>query len=78
AAKMLAALGHEVSALGVARLYRGLVDVMVIDEADRVLAPRIEALGMRCVAVPTLMTDDAAKAALARATLEAASQVRRG
>jgi len=51
---------------------------MVIDEAGRVLAPRIEALGMRCVAVPTLRTDDAAKAALARATLEAASQVRRG
>ncbi len=77
AAAMLAALGHEVSALGVARLYRGLVDVMVIDEADAHLAPAIEALGMRCAAVPTLMTDDAAKDALARATLEAARQARR-
>lgn len=75
AAKMLASLGHEVSAVGVARLYRGLIDVMVIDEADASLVPAIEALGMRCVAVPTLMTDDAAKAALARATLAAADLV---
>lgn len=72
AAKMLASLGHEVSALGVARLYRGLVDVMVIDREDRDLVPRIEELGMRCVAVPALMTDAAAKAALARAVLAAA------
>lgn len=77
AAKMLASLGHEVSALGVARLYRGLVDVMVIDEADAELVPAVEALGMACLAVPTLMADAAAKAALARATLVAAERVRR-
>ena len=47
AANMLATLGHEVSALGVARLYAGLVDGMVIDETDRDLAPDIELLGMR-------------------------------
>jgi LPPG:FO 2-phospho-L-lactate transferase len=44
--RMLASLGHEVSAAGVAALYAGLVDGIVIDEADAALAPRIEALGM--------------------------------
>jgi LPPG:FO 2-phospho-L-lactate transferase len=72
AGKMLASLGHEVSALGVARLYRGLVDVMVIDAVDAALVPAVEALGMRCVAVPTMMTDAATKAALARDVLAAA------
>lgn len=73
AAKMLASLGHEVSALGVARLYAGLglVDVMVIDEADAALRPAVEALGLRCVVTPTLMTGDAEKEALARAVLAA-------
>ena len=47
AAKILAELGHEVSALAVARHYQGLIDGMVIDEADVALAPAIEALGMR-------------------------------
>ena len=39
AAQMLATLGHEVSALGVARLYAGLIDGLVIDEIDRELVP---------------------------------------
>lgn len=72
AGRMLASLGHEVSALGVARIYAGLVDVMIIDEADRALAPAIEALGLRCAVTQTLMSDGASKAALARAVIEAA------
>ena len=44
---MLTSLGHESSALGVARLYEGLVERFVIDEADAALAPAIErGLGM--------------------------------
>ena len=39
-------LGHESSALGVARLYAGMVDRFVLDEADAQLAPAVEALGM--------------------------------
>ena len=38
--RMLASLGHESSALGVARLYAGLADRFVVDEADAALAPR--------------------------------------
>ncbi len=71
AAKMLATLGHEVSAVGVARIYAGLIDVMVIDEQDRALAPQVEALGMRCLVTDTMMTSDIRKAELARDVLSA-------
>jgi LPPG:FO 2-phospho-L-lactate transferase len=55
AAKMLETLGHEVSALGVARFYAGLIDGFVIDEIDRDSCPAIEALGLRVLATSTVM-----------------------
>lgn len=76
AAKMLTSLGHEVSAVGVARIYAGLVDVMVIDDQDAALAPAVEALGMRCVVTDTIMTSPAKKAALARTVVAAAGTAR--
>ncbi len=57
AANMLATLGHDVSALGVARIYAGLVDGLVIDEVDADLAPGIELLGMRVLTTATVMGD---------------------
>ncbi len=66
AASMLASLGHEVSAVGVAAIYRDLIDVMVIDEQDRALAPQVEALGLDCAVTDTMMTSPERKAALAR------------
>ena len=69
--RMLAALGEEVSALGVARRYVGLADAFVIDRADAALAPDVERLGMRAVVAESVMTDDVSRAALARAVLEA-------
>lgn len=71
AAKMMQSLGHEVSAVGVASIYRGLIDVMVIDEQDRELAPRIEGLGMRCHVTDTMMTSTERKAELAASVLRA-------
>ncbi len=76
AAAMLASLGHEVSAVGVAALYRGLVDLFVLDTADAALAPRVEALGMRTLVTETLMTDGPRKAALAAAVVAALEAVR--
>jgi LPPG:FO 2-phospho-L-lactate transferase len=70
AARMLASLGHEVSAAGVAAYYRDLIDVLVIDEVDRELAGRIEALGIRTAITNTLMKTDEHRAALARFTIE--------
>ncbi|MGD9933539.1 MAG: 2-phospho-L-lactate transferase [Dehalococcoidia bacterium] len=74
AAKMLASLGHEVSAVGVARIYEGLIDTMVIDTEDAALKAEVEGLGMRCVVTNTWMTDDERKRDLATAVLEAARQ----
>ncbi len=69
--RMLAALGEEVSAVGVARRYIDLVDVFVVDEADAALVPAVERLGMRAVVTATVMTDDASRASLARTVLDA-------
>ena len=69
--RMLASLGHESSALGVARGYAGLIDAFVIDRVDATLAPDIEALGMGVVVTDTVMTDDASRARLAREVLAA-------
>jgi LPPG:FO 2-phospho-L-lactate transferase len=69
--RMLASLGHEVSALGVARLYAGLVDVFVLDTVDAGLAGEVEALAMRALVTDTIMGDAAARARVARETLAA-------
>jgi LPPG:FO 2-phospho-L-lactate transferase len=76
--RMLAQLGHEVSALGVARLYADVLDAFVLDEQDAAAIPAIEALGLRCVALPTVMSDLAAKQALARALLALAQALAGG
>jgi LPPG:FO 2-phospho-L-lactate transferase len=70
---MLASLGHEVSALGVARLYAGLLDRYVLDEADAELAPGVASLGMEPLVAQTVMKTDADRAALARFLIDAAS-----
>ncbi|HEX5579825.1 MAG TPA: 2-phospho-L-lactate transferase [Candidatus Limnocylindria bacterium] len=64
--RMLASLGHDATARGVAELYRGLVDRFVIDEADAALAPEIGALGMAVTVLPTVMRSDEDRARLAR------------
>jgi LPPG:FO 2-phospho-L-lactate transferase len=75
--RMLQSLGHEVSALGVARQYTGIADVFVLDRIDEALAPGVEALGMTAVVAETLMADDAGRERVARVVLEAATGARR-
>jgi LPPG:FO 2-phospho-L-lactate transferase len=72
AADVLRALGHEATALGVARMYAGLVDALVVDHADAALRPQIEALGMRVVVTDAVMHDRDDRARLAREVLGAA------
>ena len=67
--RMLKGLGHEVSPVGVARLYRDCVDVFVMDRCDAALAPRVAALGMRPVVTDTLMTTPAKSRRLAQTVL---------
>jgi LPPG:FO 2-phospho-L-lactate transferase len=72
--RLLAELGHEVSVVGVARLYAPLAATLVVDEADAALAPAVEAAGMRCVVTPTVMVGPAEAAALARAVVGASAR----
>ena len=63
--RMLATLGHEPTALGVARIYQGVAGRFVLDQVDAELERDIQALGMRTLVTDTIMTDDAARARLA-------------
>lgn len=69
--RLLRELGHEASALGVARLYARWVGTLVIDEADAALGSDIEALGMRCVITPAVMSDAVRATNLAKAVVNA-------
>ena len=69
--RMLASLGHESTALGVARLYADIVDVFVLDTADAALAPDVAALGLRPLVTDTIMTDDAGRQRLAAEIVDA-------
>ena len=74
AQQMLTSIGVEVSAAGVAEHYGaraagGLLDAWLVDSADAALVERVRATGMACEAVPLLMTDLDATAAMARAAL---------
>ena len=71
--RMLVSLGHESSALGVARLYAAVATDFVLDAVDAELAPSIAALGLRAHVTDTIMTDDAARARLAAECLALAA-----
>ncbi|HTE84837.1 MAG TPA: 2-phospho-L-lactate transferase, partial [Dehalococcoidia bacterium] len=59
-------------ATAVARRYRGLCDVFVLDEVDAALAPEVAALGMRPAITQTLMLSEYDKVELARLVLKVA------
>lgn len=66
AATMLAHVGVEVSAVGVATFYAGLCDSFVLDRRDVHLQGAVRALGMDAVVTETLMSDLDTAVALAR------------
>lgn len=68
--RLLRELGHDSSVVGIARWYAPVASVLVVDEVDGALADAVEAEGMRCVVAPTIMSDPAAAAALARTCLD--------
>jgi LPPG:FO 2-phospho-L-lactate transferase len=68
--RMLRSLGHEATALGVAKMYADLVHRFVLDDADADLARDVAALGMEADVLPTVMRTEADRAALARAVME--------
>jgi len=72
AAQLLRGTGCEVSARGVAELYRDWITGFVIDQQDAALALDIEAMGLGVRVVDTIMRNDAAAEEVARAALELA------
>ncbi|MGW6709208.1 2-phospho-L-lactate transferase [Streptomyces sp. NPDC054956] len=75
--KVLAAVGVESTAAAVARHYgTELLDGWLVDTADADAVAEVEAAGITCRAVPLMMTDLAATAAMARAALELAEASR--
>jgi LPPG:FO 2-phospho-L-lactate transferase len=77
AAKIMAELGATVSAAGIARHYRGLVDGLVIDEADADLAAEIAAEGMAVRLARSVMSGAEDRVALARVCLAFAAEIAR-
>ena len=80
AAQLLTAIGVEVSAAGVglhygARSKGGVLDGFLVDTADQAAVADVEAAGVACRAVPLMMSDLDATAAMAAATLDLAAEV---
>ena len=75
--KVLAAVGVEATAAAVAQHYgSGLLDGWLVDTVDEGAVADVEAAGIRCRAVPLMMTDVDATAAMAREALALAAEVR--
>ena len=77
ARQMLEAVGVEVSAAGVGLHYGGrgrdgVLDAWLVDERDAGAVAAVEAGGLTCRAVPLMMSDLDATAAMARAALDVA------
>jgi LPPG:FO 2-phospho-L-lactate transferase len=80
AAQLLTTLGVEVSAAGVAGHYGargrgGVLDGWLVDTVDEGDVERVRASGVACRAVPLMMTDHDATAAMAAAALDLARTV---
>ena len=70
--RLLAELGQEPSAVGVARYLSAWVGSLVIDEADAGLKDEVVAAGLKCVVAPSVMSDQHAAAALCRVVVSTA------
>ncbi len=73
---LMRAVGLEVSAKGVASLYRDWIDGFVFDTRDAEGAKEIEALGLTVSVLDTLMVDAAASRRVADAALALAERLR--
>lgn len=72
AGRIMAGLGQEVSAVGVARAYRDFCDVLVIDRQDEKLASAVAGAGLRPVVTNTIMNSLQDRIDLARTVLSLA------
>lgn len=73
--RLLAAVGAEVSPLGVARLYREWLDGFVVDTVDGQVAQELTGLGVEVAVTDTVMVSAEAAAALAGTALDLARRI---
>jgi len=69
--KLMSSMAVEVSAYGVAKLYRDFLDVFIIDNLDVSLKEKIEALGIKVFVTDTIMRGLKEKMELAKVALNA-------
>ena len=72
AAHMMRTLGHDPSPVGVADIYAGLIDAMVIDDVDAASAAELDRRGISVRPTDTIMRDARARQHLATVALEVA------
>ena len=76
--RLLPAAGVDISATGVATLYRDVLDGWVIDDADADAAPDVQALGPRVVVTDTMMHTIDVATAVARTAVDLGLRLRAG
>ena len=76
ASQLLRGIGVEVSALGVARHYRDMIDGYVLDQRDSDLEGEIATLGLATRVTDSIMVDPEAAGRLAAVALELADSLR--
>ena len=69
AGKIMAELGRQVSCVEIAREYRDICDVLVMDREDRVLAAEVEEMGIIPLVTSTIMETEQDKIDLAKEIL---------
>jgi LPPG:FO 2-phospho-L-lactate transferase len=65
AAKIMQEFGKEPSSLEIARFYQGLIDTLVLDHADAVLADAVRSMGITPVTTSTIMREPSDRSELA-------------
>jgi LPPG:FO 2-phospho-L-lactate transferase len=70
--RMMRSLGLRADAVGVADVYEGLIDGMLVDEVDAPLVGELSARGLKVALGPTVMRTAADKERCARAALDLA------
>lgn len=68
--RLLDELGHDSSAVGVAKLYSPWVATLVLDDEDEALVDEVEAQNMKALVTPTIMSRPGVAESLAKAVLK--------
>jgi LPPG:FO 2-phospho-L-lactate transferase len=69
-ASMMRTLGYRSDAAGIAQIYAGLVDTLVVDRTDATLAREVEALGVGVALCDTVMVEPSRRPDIGRQLLE--------